>query len=73
MSPVDADLACGECDQPVVGDADKMGGGTEIAQGMFGSAEGTLGVNDPVVTEQDSEPRGEAAWLGERCEVAVEL
>ena len=40
---------------------------------MFRSAEGTLGVDDPVVTEEDSEPGGEAAWLDERCEVAVDL
>lgn len=40
---------------------------------MLGSAEEPLGVNHPVVTEQDSEPGGEAAWLRERCEVAVEL
>ncbi len=50
-----------------------MSVGTEVAQGMFRSAEGTLGVDDPVMSEQDSEPGGEAAWPGERCEVSVEL
>ena len=73
VSPAEADLAVGEGDQPAVGDADAMGVSAEIAQGMFRPAEGTLGVDDPVMTEKDSEPGGEAAWLGERCEVAVEL
>ena len=73
VSPAEADLAVGEGDQPAVGDADAVGVGAEIAQGMFRSAEGSLGVDDPVVTEEDSEPGGEAAWLEERCEVAVEL
>jgi hypothetical protein len=73
VSPAEADLAIGEGDQSAVRDADAMGVGTEIAQSMFRAAEGPLGVDDPVVTEQNSEPCSEAAWLGEGCEVAMEL
>ncbi len=73
VSPAEADLAVGEADQPAVGDADAMGVSPEVAQRMFRSTEGALGVDHPVVTEQDSEPCGEAAWLDERCKVAVEL
>ena len=73
VSPAEADLAVGEGNQPAVGDADAMGVSAEIAQGVLRAAEGSLGIDDPVVTEQDSEPGGEAAWLGERCELAVEL
>ena len=73
VSPAEADLAVSEGDQPAVRDADAMGIRTEIAQRVLGSAEGPLGVDDPVVTEQDSEPCGEAAWFRERCEVPVEL
>ena len=73
VAPAEADLAVGESDQPAVGDADAVSVGAEIAQRMFRSTEGTLGVDDPVVTEQDSEPGGEATWLGERCKLAVEL
>jgi len=73
VSPAEADLAVGQGDQPAVGDADAVGVCAEVAQGVLGSAEGTLGVDDPVVTEEGSEPCGEAARLGERCEVAVEL
>ena len=73
VSPAEADLAIREGDQPAVRDADAMGVRAEIAESVLGSAEGPLGVDDPVVTEQDSEPCGEAAWFRERCEVAVEL
>ena len=50
-----------------------MGVSAEIAQGMLRSAEGSLGVDDPVMTEKHSDPGGEAAWLGKRCEVSMEL
>ena len=73
VSPAEADLSVGEGNQPAVGDADAMGICAEIAQGMFRSAERSLGVDDPVVTEQDSEPCSEAAWFSERCQMAVEL
>ena len=73
VSPAEDDLTVSERDQPPVGDADAMSVGTEIAQGMLRSTERPLGVDDPVMTEKDSEPRGEAAWLGERCKLAMEL
>lgn len=56
VSPAEADLAISEGDQPAVGDANAMGVGTEVAESMFRSAEGPLGVDDPVVAEQDSKP-----------------
>jgi hypothetical protein len=53
--------------------ADAVGVCAEVAQGMFWSAEGSLGVDHPVMAEQESEPCVEASWLSERYEVAVEL
>ena len=41
-----------ERDESVVGDGDAVGVSAEIAQGMLGSSEGALGVDDPVVAEQ---------------------
>ena len=73
VSPTEADLAVCEGDQPAVRDADAMGVGAKVAQRVLGSAEGPLGVDDPVVTEQDSEPGSEAAWFSKRCKVPVEL
>jgi len=40
---------------------------------MFGSSEGALGVDEPLVAEQDSEPGSEDAWRGQWRQVAVEL
>jgi hypothetical protein len=53
---------CGFCvrdallngDQSAVGDSDAVGVATEIAQRVLRSAEGRLGIDAPVVTEQRS-------------------
>ena len=50
-----------------------MGVCAEIAERVFGSSEGSLGINKPLVTEQDSEPGGEDAWRGQWRQAAVEL
>ena len=73
VAPAEGDVAIGESDQPAVGDSDAMGVGAEIAQHMFRSAEGPLGVDDPVVAEQHSQPGSEGARLGQRQQAAVEL
>src|SRR5580692_7811791 len=73
IAPAEGDVAIGESNQPGVGDGDAMGVGAEIAQHMFGTAEGRFGVNDPVVAEQYSQPSSESARLGEWEEAAVEL
>ena len=54
-----------EGDEPAVRDAGAVGIRAEVAQSVFRSAEGPLGVDDPVAAEQDSEPGGEAAWFRE--------
>ena len=54
VSPAKADVALGKSHQPAVGDADAMDGSTEVAQGMFRFTEGAVGVDDPVVTEEES-------------------
>ena len=51
ISPAKRDVAGGERDQPGVGDGDAMRVCAEIAQHMFRSSEGLLGVDDPVVAE----------------------
>jgi hypothetical protein len=50
-----------------------MGVGAEIAQHMFGAAQGPLGVDDPVMAEQHPQPGGEGVWLSKRQKSAVEL
>ena len=52
IAPSEGDVAMVERDESVVGNSDAVGVSAEIAQGMFGSTEGALGVDDPVVAEQ---------------------
>jgi hypothetical protein len=73
VSPSEGDVALGESHQPAVGDGDAMSIGAEIAQDVFGTAEGWLGVDDPVVVEQPAQPCVEGSRLGERQEVSEEL
>lgn len=50
-----------------------MGIGAQISQGMLGAAEGTLGVDDPVLSEQGSQPRCKSARFSQMQQAAVEL
>jgi hypothetical protein len=72
VSPTEGDVALLQGDESAVGDGDAMGIATEIAQRVLWSAEGGLGIDDPVVAGQRSKPCGEAARLRQWCEVAVE-
>ena len=56
----------------MVRDGDTVGVGTEIAQGMLGTSEGSFAVDDPVMAKQLPEPGGEELGLGEELEVAME-
>ena len=63
VAPAEGYVAISESDQPGVRDSDAMGVGAEIAQHMFRAAKGSLGVNNPVVAEQQTQPGSEGAWL----------
>ncbi len=56
----------------MVGDGDAVGVGTEIAQGMLRTSEGSFAVDDPVLAKQLPEPGGEDFGLREEFEVAME-
>ena len=73
ISPAKGDVVVGKSNEPVVGDGDPMGIVAEIAQRMFRAAEGSFGVNDPVMAEQQSEPGCEGSRFCERDEIAMEL
>src|SRR5271165_1340121 len=73
VSPAEGDVALGESNQPAVGDGDAMSVGAEIAQHMFRPPEGFLGIDDPVVAEQDLQPGSKGAWLSQGQKAAVEL
>lgn len=73
ISPAKGDVVAGKSNEPVVGDSNAMGIVAKIAQCMFRAAEGSFGVNDPVMTEQQPEPGCEGSGLGEWDEVAMKL
>jgi len=52
--PAEGNLVMLEGHEPVVGDGDAMGVAGEITKHMMGSAEGWLGIDDPVLTEKGS-------------------
>jgi hypothetical protein len=56
----------------VVGDGNTMGVGAEISQGVLGAAEGTLGIDHPVLAEQGPQPRCKGARFGQMQQTAVE-
>jgi len=49
----------------MVGDGDAVRVTGEIVQNMLGTAEGWLGIDDPVLVEELSEKVPKATWLGE--------
>src|SRR5258708_4270731 len=71
VSPAEGDVALLKGDESAVGDGDAVGVAAEIAQRVLRSPEGRLGVDDPVVAEQGSEPCGEASWFRQWRKVAV--
>ncbi len=73
IAPSESDFAIGKSKQPVVGDGNAVGVVAEIAQHVFRSTEGGLGIDHPVLAEQHSEPGCEGLRLGKRRELAVEL
>ena len=72
IPPAKGDVALFEGHGSAVGDGDAMRVPAEIAQRVLRSAEGRLGIDDPVVAEQGAQPCGEALRFDEGREVAVE-
>jgi hypothetical protein len=56
--PAERDLAVGQAYDPVVGDSDAMRVAGQLMQDVFGSAEGSFGVDYPILAEQ----RPQKAW-----------
>jgi len=73
VAPAESDLAIAEGHEPVVGDGNAMGVCAEIAQCVFGPAEGALGIDNPVLAEQSAQPGAKGARVGQILEGAVEM
>src|SRR5216683_2732560 len=69
--PAKSDLGVGDREQAMVGDGDPVGITGQIVKDMLGSAEGRLGIDDPLLLEQSTQKSCEAQSA--RCEVAWEM
>ena len=61
-----------ESNEPAVGNRDAMGVAAEIGQDLCGSAEGPLGVNNPVDALHGFDATSESFEFGKRCKIAEE-
>jgi hypothetical protein len=52
----------------MVGDGDAVRIAGKIVQNMLGTAEGWLGIDDPVLVEELSEKLAKATWLSKTLE-----
>jgi hypothetical protein len=73
VSPTEGDVSLFKGDESAVGDGDAVGVAAEITQRVLRSAEGWLGIDNPVMAEKGSEPCGEGSWFRKWREVTVEL
>src|SRR5271167_3546990 len=71
--PTEGDLIVVEGDETMVGDGDAVSVASQIVEDMFCPGERSLGVDDPVLTEELMEETAEAIRLSEADERAVEL
>jgi hypothetical protein len=60
--PEKRDLIILKRNQAMVGDGDAVGIASEIVQNMLGTAEGWLGVDDPVLVEELSEKLAKSSF-----------
>ena len=65
---MESNLVMLESHEAVVGDGHAMGVAGEIAEHMMGTAEGGLGVDDPVLTEQGAQEGAEGLFVFQRLE-----
>lgn len=73
VAPAERDVAIREGDEPVVGDGNTVGVCAKIAQCVFRTAEGALGVYDPVLAEQSAKKLVEGSRFGEMLKGSVEV
>jgi hypothetical protein len=57
----------------MVGDGHAMGIAAEVVEHIFGAAEGWFGIDDPVFSEQGSEPGSEDFGLREQSQIAGQM
>ncbi len=73
IAPTKGDLAVGQRYQSMVGDGDAVGVTAEILEHIFGAAEGRFGVDDPIFSEQRSQPGREDFGLRKQSQIAGKM
>jgi hypothetical protein len=68
--PQEADVAVGESDEAAVGDSDAMGIAGEMIEHLLGSAERSLGIDDPGSGAQLPQAGSEQSSRGQACQSA---
>ena len=71
--PAEGDFPVLESDEPMVGDGDAMGIATKVVEHLGWTAEGWLGVDNPLGLADVLEKVGESSSGGQRRELSVEL
>src|SRR5215472_14021402 len=66
--PTERHLGIADISQPVVRDRDSMRVACQIMQNVFGTAEGALGVDHPVLTKQSSQKFAERRFYGRKAD-----
>ena len=73
IAPTKGDLAVGQRYQSMVGDGDAVGVTAEILEHIFGAPEGRFGVDDPIFSEQRSQPGCEDFGLRKQSQIAGKM
>ena len=73
VAPAEGDLTIAESNQPMIRDGNAVGVCAQIAQCVFGAAEGALGVDDPVLMEQSPQPLAKGARVGQMLDGSAEV
>jgi hypothetical protein len=72
ISPAEGDLVPRKGDQAMIGDRHAVGVAAEITENVFGTTEGWLAVDHPVLTEEGTEERSEHFRFCQKLEIPVE-
>ena len=72
ISPAEGDLVPRKGDQSMIGDRHAVGVAAEITENVFGTTEGRLAVDHPVLPEEGAEERSECLRFRQKLEFPVE-
>jgi hypothetical protein len=71
VPPTKCNVASAEGNEPVVGDGDAVSVAPEVTDHLLGTAEGGLGIKDPILMKQRSKKRREALGLFQMLDRSV--